>query len=59
MNTLPLDVLGATTIRVTPRLYAVGTLITLTSFCVIALFGYLITKSWYRARFTGQEEHER
>ena len=57
-NTLPLDVLGATTIRITPRIFAVGVIITLISFAVIAIFGYLMTASRYRPRFTGQEEHQ-
>ena len=56
-NTLPLDVLGATTIRITPRIFAVGVIITLISFAVIGIFGYLMTASRYRPRFTGQEEH--
>ena len=56
-NTLPLNVLGATTIRITPRIFAVGVIITLISFAVIGIFGYLMTASRYRPRFTGQEEH--
>lgn len=56
-NTLPLDVLGATTVRLTPRIYAVGVIVTFISLCVIAVFGYLMTASHYRARFIGQEEH--
>jgi putative spermidine/putrescine transport system permease protein len=56
-NTLPLDVLGATTVRLTPRIYAVGVIVTFVSLCVVAIFGYLMTTSRYRPRFTGQEEH--
>lgn len=57
LNTLPLDVLGMATIRIEPRIFVMGVLITAISLCVIAVFGYMMTASRYRPRFTGQEEH--
>jgi putative spermidine/putrescine transport system permease protein len=56
-NTLPLEILGATTVRVTPRLYAMGTIVTAISILVIILMVYFLTKEVRRVRFVGQEEH--
>lgn len=56
-NTLPLEVLGATTVRVTPRLYAMGVVITAISLIVILVMVWLLTKDVRRFRYVGQEEH--
>ena len=56
-NTLPLEVLGATTVRVTPRLYAMGVVITAVSLVVILVMVWLLTKDVRRIRYVGQEEH--
>lgn len=56
-NTLPLDVLGMATIRIEPRLFVMGVLITVISLVVIAVFAVLMTLDRYRPRFAGQEEH--
>jgi putative spermidine/putrescine transport system permease protein len=56
-NTIPLEVLGATTVRVTPRLYAMGVVITATSLVVIVIMVYLLTEDVRRMRYSGQEEH--
>jgi putative spermidine/putrescine transport system permease protein len=57
-NTLPLEVLGATTVRVTPRLYAMGVVITALSLIVIVAMVYLLTTNVRRMTYSGQEEHE-
>ena len=56
-NTIPLEVLGATTVRVTPRLYAMGVVITAISLVVIVIMVYLLTVDVRRMRYSGQEEH--
>jgi putative spermidine/putrescine transport system permease protein len=56
-NTLPLEVLGATTVRVTPRLYAMGVVITAVSLVVIMVMVYFLTKDVRRMHSVGQEEH--
>jgi putative spermidine/putrescine transport system permease protein len=56
-NTLPLEVLGATTVRVTPRLYAMGTVITAISLVVVVVMVYFLTTEIRRMRYSGQEEH--
>jgi putative spermidine/putrescine transport system permease protein len=56
-NTIPLEVLGATTVRVTPRLYAMGVVITAISLAVIVVMAYFLTTEIQRMRYTGQEEH--
>ena len=58
LNTLPLDVLGMATIRIEPRLFVMGVLITVISLLVIAVFGFLMTMDRYRPSFRGQEEHQ-
>ena len=56
-NTLPLEVLGATTVRVTPRLYAMGVVITVVSLIFISLLVLFLTRDVQRMRYSGQEEH--
>ena len=56
-NTLPLEVLGAMTVRVTPRLYAMGVVITAISLAVVVLIAYFLTKDVRKTRYVGQEEH--
>lgn len=56
-NTLPLELLGAMTVRVTPRLYAMGVVITVISLFAVMLIVYLMTRDLRKARYSGQEEH--
>ena len=55
-NTLPLEILGATTVRVTPRLYAMGVVTTVLSLVVVGIAGWVLTSELRRSRFAGQEE---
>ena len=50
-QTLPIAIIGATTVRITPVLYALGSLIALASFAFVAL--YLIFFERERRRFYG------
>jgi putative spermidine/putrescine transport system permease protein len=47
-QTLPLMVMASVTTRVTPTLYALGTLTTLLSFVVVAIYLMLLTSSQRR-----------
>jgi putative spermidine/putrescine transport system permease protein len=48
-QTLPLMVMASVTTRVTPTLYALGTLTTLLSFVVVAIYLLLLTSSQRRS----------
>jgi putative spermidine/putrescine transport system permease protein len=50
-QTLPIAIIGATTVRITPVLYALGSLIALVSFCFVAF--YLLFFERERRRFYG------
>lgn len=56
-NTLPLELLGAMTVRVTPRLYAMGVVITIISLLAVVLIAFLMTRDLRKTRYVGQEEH--
>ena len=59
-QTLPIAIIGATTVRITPVLYALGSLIALVSFAFVAF--YLLFFERERRRFYGgsvvEEEDE-
>ena len=50
-QTLPIAIIGATTVRITPVLYALGSLIALVSFAFVALYLFLFERE--RRRFYG------
>jgi putative spermidine/putrescine transport system permease protein len=50
-QTLPIAIIGATTVRITPVIYALGSLIAMTSFAVVVL--YLLFFERERRRFYG------
>jgi putative spermidine/putrescine transport system permease protein len=49
-QTLPLMVMASVTTRITPTLYALGTLTTLLSFVVVAGYLFLMTVSLRKSR---------
>lgn len=59
-NTLPLLILASFTVRVTPKLYALGTVTTLVSFAAIALYLLFMARSGAaRARLSAAGEEQR
>ncbi len=53
MQTLPVMIMASVTTRITPTLYALGTLTTLLSFAVIALYIFFLIRA---ERKTGSSE---
>ena len=49
-QTLPLMVMASVTTRVTPTLYALGSITTLMSFAVVAIYIWLLSRSLKRAQ---------
>jgi putative spermidine/putrescine transport system permease protein len=51
-QTLPVMIMASVTTRITPTLYALGTLTTLLSFAVIALYIYFLIRAERRSSAT-------